>query len=122
MSPTTAYRSGLALVGLTAFLIVWTTIVRDDGSGAGNFMIILAAAVSAYAVKFRADGVARAMAGVAMMQLILGLLTATAPITATLPGGALNAFAFHAVFMLLWLASAALFRMAGRRAESVRRA
>jgi len=122
MPATTAYRSGIALVGLTAFLIVWTTIVRDDGSGAGNFMIILAAAVGGYAVRLDATGLARAMAGVAMMQLILGLLTATAPITATLPGGALKAFAFHAVFMLLWLASAALFRMAGRRAESVRRA
>lgn len=118
MSPTTAYRSGIALVGLTAFLIVWTTIVRDDGSGAGNFMIILAAVVGGYAVRFDAAGLARAMAGVATMQLILGLLTATAPITATLDGGAPKAFAFHAVFMLFWLASAALFRKAARGTAS----
>ena len=58
MSPTTAYRSGIALVRLTAFLIVWTTIVRDDGSGAGNFMIILAAVVGGYAVRFDATGLA----------------------------------------------------------------
>ena len=116
MSPTTAYRTGIALAGLTAFLIAWTTIVRDDGSGAGNFMIILAAAVGGYAVRFDATGLARAMAGVAAMQLAMGLLTATAPITATLDGGAPKAFAFHAVFMLLWLGSAALFRTAARRA------
>jgi hypothetical protein len=115
MTPTTAYRSGIALAGLTSFLIVWTSIVRDDSSGAGHFMIILAAAVGGYACRFDAAGLARAMAGVATMQLILGLLTATAPITATLPGGAPKAFAFHAVFMLLWLASAVLFRTAARR-------
>ncbi|MDR6852795.1 hypothetical protein J2Y54_002315 [Sphingomonas sp. BE123] len=120
MSSTTAYRSGLALFGLTAFLIVWTTIVRDDGSGAGNFMIILAAVVGGYAVRFDAAGLARAMAGVATMQLILGLLTATAPITATLDSGAPKAFAFHAVFMLFWLASAMLFRFAGRGSLAAR--
>ncbi len=115
MTPTTAYRSGIALAGLTSFLIVWTTIVRDEGSAAGNFMIILATAVGGYACRFDAAGLARTMAGVAAMQLVLGLLTATAPITATLPGGAPKAFAFHAVFTLLWLCSAALFRTAARR-------
>ncbi len=118
MTPTTAYRSGIALAGLTSFLIVWTSIVRDEGSAAGNFMIILAAAVGGYACRFEAAGLARNMAGVATMQLILGLLTATAPITATLPGGVPKAFAFHAVFTLLWLASAALFRSAARGTAS----
>lgn len=115
MTPTTAYRSGIALAGLASFLIVWTSIVRDEGSAAGNFMIILATTVGGYACRFDAGGLARTMAGVATMQLILGLLTATAPITATLPGGVPKAFAFHAVFMLLWLASAVLFRTAARR-------
>jgi hypothetical protein len=120
MSPTIAYRTGIALAGLTAFLIVWTTIVRDDGSGAGNFMIILAAVVGGHAVRFDAAGLARTMAGVAAMQLTLGLLTATAPFTATLPGGAPRAFAFHAVFMLVWLASTMLFRFAGRGSLAAR--
>ena len=118
MTPTTAYRSGIALAGLTSFLIVWTTIVRDEGSAAGNFMIILAAAVGGYTVRFEAAGLSRTMAGVAAMQLAMGLLTATAPITATLDGGAPKAFAFHAVFMLFWLGSAALFRAAARRAAT----
>ena len=104
----------MALAGLTSFLIVWTTIVRDDSSGAGHFMIILATAVGGYACRFEPAGLARTMAGVAAMQLTLGLLTATAPITATLDGGAPKAFAFHAVFMLFWLGSATLFRVAAR--------
>ena len=120
MSPITAYRSGIALAGIASFLIVWTTIVRDDGSAAGNFMIILATAVGGYACRCEAAGLARAMAGVAAMQLVLGLLIATAPITATLPGGAPKAFAFHAVFTLFWLASAALFRTAARRTATAR--
>ncbi len=44
-----AYRVGLGLAALTAFVTVWTTIVRDDGQGAASFMVILAAAVGAFA-------------------------------------------------------------------------
>ena len=46
-----AYRVGLGLAALTAFVTVWTTIVRDDGQGAASFMVILAAAVGAFAVR-----------------------------------------------------------------------
>ena len=56
-----AYRVGLGLAALTAFVTVWTTIVRDDGQGAASFMVILAAAVGALAVRMEAAGMARAM-------------------------------------------------------------
>ena len=111
-----AFRLGIALAAVTPLLIMWTTIVRDDGSGAGAIMLIMAAAVGSYAAKFQPAGMARAMVGVAVMQAALGALAATAPITATYPDGPLKAVLFNGVFALLWLGAAALFRAAGRGA------
>ena len=110
-----AYRVGLGLAALTAFVTVWTTIVRDDGQGAASFMVILAAAVGALAVRMEAAGMARAMAGVAVMQVTLGLLFATAPSTIAQPGGPARARVWGAVLAGSWLASAACFRRASRK-------
>lgn len=109
-----AYRAGVAVAVVTSFLIVWTTIVRDDGHGAGSFMVILAVAVGWFAVGFGAAGMARTMLGVAVMQALLGSLIATAPIVANVPGESLKALLFSGVFVLLWLVSAALFRAAAK--------
>ena len=114
LHPSRAYRAGIALVLLACFLTVWTTIVRDDGTAMGYFMIVLAAGVSSFAAGFRPAGMARAMFGVAGMQALLGLATATAPVTARMPDGPTRALVFAAVFAALWLASAACFRMAAR--------
>jgi hypothetical protein len=108
------YRTGVGLAGLTAFLNVWTTVVRDDGNGAGFFMLILAAAVGAFAAGFRAAGMARAMLGVAAMQLLLGLLIATAPSMQSLPGASMRMLVFSGAFAALWLIAAACFQRAGR--------
>ena len=110
-----AYRVGLGLAALTAFVTVWTTIVRDDGQGAASFMVILAAAVGALAVRMEAAGMARAMAGVAAMQVSLGLLFATAPSTIAQPGGQARALVWGTVLAGSWLASAACFRRASRK-------
>ena len=115
-SGTRYYRAGVALALLTSFLIVWTSIVRDDGHAAGSFMVILAAGVGAFAAWFRADGMARTMLGVAVMQLLLGMLTATAPIVAQTPDGSFRAMLFNGVFAALWLLSAAFFYRSARKA------
>lgn len=112
-----AFRGGVALAVVTSLLTVWTTIVRDDGSGAGYFMLILAPGVGAFAALFQPGGMARTMLGVAVMQAALGFLIATAPSTSRLPGGSTRVMLFTAGFSLLWLASAALFHRAGRPAR-----
>lgn len=109
-----AYRAGIAVAAVTALLTVWATVVRDDGNGIGFFMVILGAAVGWFAAGFRAAGMARAMVGVAVMQVPLGLLIATAPVTASLPGGSLKALVSSGALALLWLVSAAFFRAAAR--------
>lgn len=110
-----AYRAGVAVVVITSFLTVWTTIVRDDGTGIGWFLVIMAAAVGAFAASFQAAGMARAMLGVAAMQALFLLAIATAPSTARLPDGGQRMLLFGGVFAVLWLASAACFRTAAKR-------
>ena len=112
MSNTTSYRIGVVIAALTAFFTVWGTIVHDDGSGVGFFMVILAAGVGAFAGRFRADGMARTMAGVAVMHMSAAALVATAPITAAVTGGPLRYWGFGVVLAALWLVSAACFRRA----------
>lgn len=107
-----AYRLGAAVALASSFLTVWTTLVRDDGTGMDFFLLILAAGVGGFAAWFRPPGMARTMLGVAIMQALLGLAIATAPSTATLPGGALKPLLFNGFFVVLWLISAAFFRAA----------
>ena len=109
-----AYRTGVVVAVLAAFLTVWTTIVRDDGTGAGFFMVILAVGVGWFSAWFRAAGMARTMVGVAVMQALLGMLIATAPVTATMLHGPSKALLFSSFFTLLWLISANFLRIASR--------
>ena len=107
-----AFRAGVALAAATSLLLVWVTIVRDDGHGMGSLMIIMAVAVGWFAAEFKARGMARTMAGAAVMQVAAGMLIATAPIGARVPGESLRSLIFAGVFALLWLVSGACFRKA----------
>lgn len=109
-----AYRAGAAISLLTAFLTVWTTIVRDDGDGAAFLLLVLAAAVGAFTAWLRPAGMARAMLGVAAMQGLLGLAIATAPSTAHAVGGPVRVLLFNGFFAAMWLISAALFFAAAK--------
>jgi hypothetical protein len=111
-----AYYGGAALALLTAFLIVWTTIVQDDGNANGSFMLILAVGVGGFACEFGRAGMARTMVGVAIMQLLLGMLIATAPITAAAADGIFKAVAYNGIAAASWLLSAMLFRAAAKNA------
>lgn len=110
-----SYLAGVAAAGLASFLTVWTTVVRDDGTGGAYFMLIMAVMVGWFSASFQPAGMARTMLGVAIMQVLNGLLVATAPVTANMPGGSLKALLFNGVFAALWLSSAALFQFASRR-------
>ncbi len=109
-----AYRAGVATVLVTSFLTVWTTIVRDDGNGIGFLLLVVTAAVGAFAAWFRPAGMARAMLGVAVMQALVGVAVATAPVTASVPDGSLRALVFSGVFVVLWLMAALCFRAAAK--------
>jgi hypothetical protein len=109
-----AYRAGVAVALVASFLTVWTTVVRDDGTGIGFFLVIMAAAVGGFSAWFRPAGMARTMLGVAVMQALLGVAIATAPSTASMPGGPFKALLFSGFFTALWLTSAGFFRIASK--------
>jgi len=113
-SPSRAYRAGVAVALVTAFLTVWTTIVRDDGNGLGFLLLVLAAVVGAFAAWFRPAGMARAMVGVSVMQALVGVAIATAPVTARMPDGPARILLFAGFFAALWLISAMFFRAAAK--------
>ena len=105
-SARTYYLAGLAVMIGTAFVTLWTMIVRDDGNGLGFFGAVFAAAACAFVAKGRAEGMARGMLATAVVQALLASLVATAPITVEpVRGLMLSGF-----FCLMWLASAALFQ------------
>jgi len=109
------YRAGMALALMTAFLTVWTTIVRDDGNGLDFFAVIMAAGVAGFATRFRAAGLARGLFGVAVMQALIGVGVATAPSTVSLPGGVFRIALASGTYTVLWLMSALCFRSAATR-------
>jgi hypothetical protein len=110
-----AYGLGPAIALAPSFLTVWTTVVRDDGNGIGFLMLVMAAAVGAFAAGFRAAGMARAMLSVAGIQAFLGLMIATAPTTAHAPQGVVGVLLASGVFVALWLIAAGCFWRAARR-------
>ena len=112
-----AYRAGIAVVTLTSLLTLWTTIVRDDGTGISWLLVIMAAGVAAFAAGFRPAGMARAALGIAVMQVSLGIAISTAPSSGALPGGLLKPLLFSGAFTILWLLSAALFRAAATKSS-----
>ncbi|MCA0301573.1 MAG: hypothetical protein LCH95_04140 [Proteobacteria bacterium] len=111
---TRLYRMGVAVAVAASLLTLWTMIVRDDGTGIGYIMLVAAAIVTAASVRFQPAGMARAMLGIAIMQLLLAALIVTAPSTATIPDGETRALLFAAFFTTLWLISAGLFRAAAK--------
>jgi hypothetical protein len=57
---------------------------------------------------------ARTMVGVAVMQAMLGIAIATAPVTAAAPDGPFKALLFGSGFAALWLTSAGCFWLAAK--------
>ena len=115
LSESRAYRAGFAVAIVASFLTVWTTVVRDDGTGIGYFMVIMAAVVGTFSAWFRPAGMARTMVGVAIMQALLGVAVATAPSTASIPDGSSKTLLFSGFFAALWLTSATFFRVASKK-------
>ena len=118
-----AYRAGVTLALAASFLLAWVNLVagvtgnQDNPVNFGFFVLVLAPAVSAFAVRGRAEGMARAMLGVAAMQAILTALAVTAPSTANSPRGIAGVMLLSGYFAALWLGSAAAFWQAARKAE-----
>ena len=108
-----AYRGGVGAALAAGFMIVWATgavgMIGDEGDAYNLlfFAVILVALGGAALARFRAPGMAWAMAVAAAARVAVALAGMTMD-----PRGGLVSAAFGA----LWLLSAALFRKAARAA------
>lgn len=115
-----SYRAGIALTLAVACLLGWMNLAvgiagdEDNPVNLSFFVLIAAAAIGAFAAEFRARGLARAMFGVAALQVMLGAIVSTGPVAAHEPSGPMGLAALNGLFALLWLVSGALFARAAR--------
>lgn len=116
-----AYRGGVAAALAAAFLMIWMNLAvgivgEDNPLNFNFFMLVFAAAIGAFTARGEPAGLARAMLGVAAVQILLAIAIATDPSTAREPAGAAGVSLLCGFFTGLWLLSAALFRRASRKA------
>lgn len=109
-----AYNLGWAVTLGSCFLLIWSTVVRDDGNGIGFFLIVLAVGVGAFAGKCAADSLFRTLLGVSLMQALFGAAVATAPVVTQIAGASRYYALYTLLFCALWILSAACFRKAAR--------
>ncbi|MEO6225942.1 MAG: hypothetical protein ABIO80_08860 [Sphingomicrobium sp.] len=114
------YRLGVLVAVAASFLLVWINgavgIIGDEGNPA-NLMflvVILVALAGAIAVRFRVDGMARAMAVAAVAQAIVGVIAGAYRLGASEPPGLVGVLVLIGFFTMLWAISAALFAKAAQ--------
>ena len=118
-SGNTAYRAALGLMLATALFLVWASagigIIGEDGNPANvwYFGVVAVAVIGAILARFRAAGMARAMLATALAQAAVGVGALAAGL-ATPESGPAEILGLTAMFALLWLLSAWLFRKAAR--------
>jgi len=116
-----AYRAGATVALAASFLLTWVNLVAgitgnpESQTNFSFFVIVWTAGVSAFAVRARPDGMARAMLGVAVVQAMLTGLAATDPSTAETRVGVGGVVLVSGYFTALWLLAAAEFRQSARR-------
>lgn len=109
-----AYRAGAALAALTAFALVWITlavgIIGDEGNPANLLFagVLAVALLGALIARFRPPGMALAMAGAAIAQLLVAAIASVGTEAPPSEIGLILAFAAP------WALAAGLFHKAGR--------
>jgi hypothetical protein len=120
MTGSIAYRAAVGVAVVAAFVLIWMNLaVGIIGSEANpaNLMhggVLAVGLLGALVVRFRPDGMARALAATALAQASVGVIALAAGLGATgasWPGAIMVLTGF---FVALWLLSAMLFRKAAR--------
>lgn len=116
-----AYRAGVVVALVASFLVVWINLAvgivgsEENPVNLSFFCLVFAAGIGAFAAEFRPAGMARAMLGVAMVQMLLAMIIATATPVMREPGASAGVLVLSAFIAALWLGAAALFRAAARQ-------
>ena len=114
------YRAGALVAVAASFLLVWINgavgIIGDEGNPANlMFLVVIVVALGgAIAVRFRADGMARAMAVAAVAEALVALPVVGYGLGANEPPGLAGVFVLIGGFTAMWAGSALLFRKAAQ--------
>jgi hypothetical protein len=119
---TIAYRAACGVAIVTALLLVWVNaavgIIGDDESTNIMYFGVLAVGIAgALIARFQPPGMARALFAMAAAQLLVPVIVLIIPsLRDSLwePPGVVGVFVLNAIFALLWIGSAWLFRKATR--------
>jgi hypothetical protein len=123
---TPAYRVAVGVAFVTVFLLVWGNFVQgaDDVNPAafGYFVVPLVGMIGAALARFQPNGMARALFVTAVAQalvLVTALIIRNPQVTPWTPA-VLRGFSGNAMNVLLFVASALLFRKAARQESAAR--
>jgi hypothetical protein len=119
---TIAYRAACGVAIVTAVLLVWVNaavgIIGDDEKINFLYFAVLAVGFAgAFIARFQPPGMARALLTMAVAQLLVPLIVLIIPnLRDSLwePPGPVGVFVLNAIFALLWIGSAWLFRKSVR--------
>ncbi len=120
------YRFAVGLAVGTAFILTWVNLAVEiigDNNPANlmYFAVPIVGFIGAVTAKFRPQGMARALFGTALAQAavpVIALIIWSPQATSWAPG-VLRVFGLNAVFVMLFVASAFLFRRAGAQRLAV---
>ena len=119
-STSLAWRAGVGLTVVTAFLLIWVNlavgIIGDEGDPpnlmyAGVLAIACGGAIVAH---FRARGMALALLAAGAAQAAIGVIALALGLGADKPPGQLGVLILNGFFAGLWLLAALLFRQAAK--------
>jgi len=115
---TPAYRAGVGVALVTAFLLVWGNFVQaaDDVNYAAMMYLVvpLVGVIGAAAVRFQPKGMALALFGTALAQVLVLTIVLVQNLPVTSWSAAVwRGFGGNALHVLLFVGSALLFRKAG---------
>ena len=106
---------GLAMA--TAFVLSWMNFVLAVDVSLANFMyfgVVVVGLVGAAIARLRARGMALALAGMAIAQILVPVIGLVFWKTRVAPGAAVPVIRLNGVFIVLFAISALLFRRAAR--------
>ena len=113
-----AYRGGVAVALAASFLLIWLNAAvgiignEDNPANLMFFVVILIALAGAIVARFRADGMARAMAVAAIAQGLVAAIAFIGHLGAHEPPGPGGVVMLIGAFAAMWALSAWLFRRA----------
>jgi hypothetical protein len=115
-----AYRFAMGLAVATAFVLTWANFVLAVDVSLANFTyfgVVVVGLVGAAIARLRARGMALALAGMAIAQMLVPFIALVFWRTNVAPGAAVPVIGLNGVFIVLFAISALMFRRAARTAR-----